>query len=146
VHRFVTLLNARRLLRDVEHERRRVSLTYFIRQANKAWHGVKLHQPDWSHHSHSIAFTVEFRKEGLLVHFILNAYREPLEFELPPLNEGSSDLWCRWIDTALDSPHDIVPWQTAPSLPRQTYRAEAHSVVVLFAGGEPGQRPVSSAG
>ena len=26
VHRFVTLLNARRLLRDVEHERQRVSL------------------------------------------------------------------------------------------------------------------------
>ena len=41
VHRFVTLLNARRLLRDVEHERRRVTLNQLIRQASKTWHGVK---------------------------------------------------------------------------------------------------------
>jgi isoamylase len=41
VHRFVKLLIARRLLRDVEHERRRVSLNHLAPQANKAWHGVK---------------------------------------------------------------------------------------------------------
>ena len=57
VHRFVTLLAARRLLRDVEHEQQRVSLTQLIADANKAWHGVKLDQPDWGEHSHSIAFT-----------------------------------------------------------------------------------------
>ena len=83
VHRFVTLLNARRLLRDVEHERRRVTLDQLIRQANKAWHGVKLGQPDWSDHSHSLAFEAELRREGLRVYLILNAYSEPLEFELP---------------------------------------------------------------
>ena len=64
---------------------------------------------------------------------ILNAYREPLHFELPPLRNGSDNPWRRWIDTALDSPLDIAPWQTAPSIPGYTYRAEAHSVVVLFA-------------
>ena len=42
VHRFVTLLNARRVLRDVEHERGRVSLTELLRRARNAWHGVKL--------------------------------------------------------------------------------------------------------
>ena len=84
VHRFVSLLNARRLLRDVEHERRRTSLTEMIRTANKAWHGVKVDQPDWSEDSHSIAFTVELRREGMSVHIILNAYWEPLDFELPP--------------------------------------------------------------
>ena len=146
VRRFVALLNARRLLRDIEHERQRMSLTQLIRQATKAWHGVKLHQPDWSPYSHSIAATVELRREQLLSHFILNAYWEPLEFELPPLNEGSGDPWRRWIDTALDSPHDIVPWRTAPSLPGHTYRAEARSVVVLLARVEPGKSPMSSAG
>jgi isoamylase len=55
VHRFVTLLNARRLLRDVEHERRRVSLNQWIGQASKTWHGVKIGQPDWGDHSHSLA-------------------------------------------------------------------------------------------
>ena len=47
VHRFVSLLAARRSLRDVAHERERVSLSALLRGANKAWHGVKLHEPDW---------------------------------------------------------------------------------------------------
>ena len=41
VHRFVRLLIARRLLRDVEHEHRRISLNQFLREAKHAWHGVK---------------------------------------------------------------------------------------------------------
>ena len=134
VHRFVTLLNTRRTLRDMEHERQRMSLTQLIGQANKAWHGVKLGQPDWSQHSHSVAFSGELRKERILFYMILNSYWEPLHFDLPPVPDGSDNPWRRWIDTALDSPLDIVPWQTAPSIPVYTYRAEARSVVVLFAG------------
>ena len=42
VHRFVALLNARRMLRDVEHEERRLTLNQLIQQANKTWHGVKI--------------------------------------------------------------------------------------------------------
>ena len=142
VHRFVSLLNARRLLRTVEHERRRVSLNQLIRQASQAWHGVKLGQPDWSGHSHSLAFEAELRREGQRVYLILNAHREPLDFELPPTGEGSAGPWRRWIDTALASPEDIVPWETAPALSGQTtYRAAAHAVVVLFgelgSGGTP---------
>ena len=134
VHRFVSLLAARRSLRDVEHERERVSLNTFLREANKAWHGVRLHEPDWGECSHSIALGAELRKEGLLFHFILNAYWEPLEFELPVVGEGAS--WRRWIDTALDSPNDIVPWQTAPAISGNSYRAEARSVVLLYAVAE----------
>jgi isoamylase len=130
VHRFVTLLNARRVLRDVEHERQRVSLTELIHRANKAWHGVKLHQPDWGDHSHSLAFAAEQRNQGLFVYLILNAYWEPLEFELPP--GGDAGAWRRWIDTSLPSPQDIVPWQTAPALSGHVYPAGARSVVVLF--------------
>jgi len=100
---------------------------------NKAWHGVKVGQPDWSQHSHSVALNGELRKERILFYMILNAYWEPLHFELPPVPDGSDNPWRRWIDTALDSPLDIVPWQTAPSIPVYTYQAEAHSVVVLFA-------------
>ena len=66
VHRFVSLLNARRLLRDVEHERQRVSLSQLLREANKAWHGVKLGQPDWGDQSHSLAFTAELPEERAL--------------------------------------------------------------------------------
>jgi glycogen operon protein len=133
VHRFVTLLNSRRVLRDVEHERQRLSLCEVIQQARTAWHGVRLDQPDWSENSHSIAFTADLHREGLWVHIILNAYWEPLEFELPPVEKGPKSPWRRWIDTGLDSPHDIVPWQTAAPVPGFTYRAEPRSMVVLFA-------------
>ena len=83
--------------------------------------------------SHSIAFTAEIKKEGLLFHMILNAYWEPLDFELPPVNNGREKTWRRWIDTSLDSPNDIVEWQTSPEVTGHTYLAQPRSVVVLFA-------------
>jgi len=132
VHRFVQLLSSRRLLRAVEHERQRISLTSMLDQASKSWHGVKLDDPDWSDHSRSLALCGELRKEGLLFHLILNAYWGPLEFELPKL--GDRGPWRRWIDTALDSPNDIVPWEESRPIAGDTYRAESRSVVVLFAG------------
>jgi glycogen operon protein len=133
LHRFVTLLNARRVLRDVEPERQRVALNQLIRQADITWHGVRLHEPDWRHSSHGVAFTARLTRERMLFHMILNAYWEPLEFELPSVANGARDPWCRWIDTFLDAPHDIVDWERAPSVPGQTYRTEPRSVVVLFA-------------
>jgi isoamylase len=137
VHRFVTLLNARRVWRDVEHERQRVALNELIRQADITWHGVKLDEPDWRHSAHSVAFTARFTMDRAPYHVILNAYWEPLEFELPSVADGIQGPWRRWIDTFLDSPHDIVEWEHAPSVPGHTYRAEPRSVVVLFAGLEP---------
>jgi isoamylase len=143
VHRFVTLLNARRTLRDVEHERRRVSLTELIGRANKAWHGVKLGQPDWGEHSHSLALFTELRQDGLFVYLILNAYWESLQFELPPVDADGARAWRRWIDTSLPSPHDIVPWLNAPSVSDPVYPAGARSVVVLFRETEPEERLTS---
>jgi glycogen operon protein len=132
VLRFVQLLTARRLLRTVEYERRRTSLNTLIKQANKAWHGVRLNQPDWSDGSLSVALSAQLRKEDLLFHLILNAYWEPLDFELPKPENGT---WRRWVDTTLDSPNDIVPWQEAPAIAGDAYRAGARSVVLLCAGG-----------
>ena len=139
VHRFVTLLNARRLLRDAEPEGRRLSLNQVLRKAIKAWHGVKLGQPDWGDSSHSLAVTAEARDEKLLIHLILNAYWDSLEFELPRAGNDDGDSWHRWIDTTLDSPQDIVEWETAPTVPGGTYRAGPRSVVVLFARLEDGE-------
>ncbi len=133
VHRFVKLLNARRLLRDVEHERQRISLETLLREANKAWHGVRPYQPDWGDDSHSVALCAELRREGVLFYLILNAYREALDFELPSV--GSGGPWRRWIDTALESPQDIVSWETAPTVTGNGYRAAPHSVVMLFVEG-----------
>jgi isoamylase len=132
VQRFVTLLNARRRLREFEPENQRICLNHLLREANAAWHGVKLGQPDWNTTSHSIALTVEIPREKMFVHMILNAYWQPLNFELPRLESAGENPWRRWIDTALDSPHDIVEWETAESVPGYAYRAESRSVVMLF--------------
>ena len=127
--RFVKLLIERRLLRNLEHEHRRTSLNTLLRDAKKAWHGVKLNQPDWRDNSHSIAVNAELRSERMQFHAILNAYWEPLAFKLPPLERGS---WRRWIDTALESPDDIVPWSQAPAVEGETYRVDSRSVVFLI--------------
>lgn len=71
------------------------------------------------------------RSEGIRLYAILNSYWEPLKFELPPLPDRNE--WRRWIDTALESPQDIVPWQEAAGVAGCCYRAEARSVVMLFA-------------
>jgi glycogen operon protein len=131
VHRFVKLLLARRLLRDVTHEQQRTSLSNMIARSTHAWHGVKLLQPDWGDGSHAIAFGTELKKEKVLIHLMMNAYWEPLEFELPPI----AGPWKRWIDTSLPSPQDIVEWQRAPAVAGTTYRTGARSVVTLYAAG-----------
>ncbi|HEU4386524.1 MAG TPA: glycogen debranching protein GlgX [Blastocatellia bacterium] len=133
VHRFVTLLSSRRLLRDVEAERRRMSLNQLLRRANIAFHGVKLNSPDWRDFSHSLALSAEMGSERLLLHLMLNGYWEPLDFELPPVRNGELNPWRRWVDTSLSSPEDIVAWQTAPQIPGFSYQAGPRSVVVLFA-------------
>ena len=134
VHRFVTMLNQHRLLREIEPAQPHVSLDQVLRDARRAWHGVKLHQPDWRDSSHSLALTAEVPGRRLLVHVILNAYSEPLGFELPSPGEAAREAWRRWIDTSLEAPHDIVPWQAAPPVAGNTYRAQSRSVVVLVTG------------
>ena len=109
VRRFVRLLIARRLRRDVNAERQRLSLNEFLRASKHAWHGVKLGQPDWSPGSHTLVLDAEISEGSFRFHLILNAYWDSLDFELPEL--GGGDTWGRWIDTALDTPNDIVDWQ-----------------------------------
>jgi isoamylase len=133
VHRFVRLLIERRLIRDLEHERRRKSLIQVLRESKAAMHGVKLNQPDWSPVSHSFAISGELKNEGIFAHIIFNAYWEPLNYELPVLGNGS-ETWWRWIDTALDPPQEICEWNGGTPVHDSTYRAGARSVVVLIAG------------
>lgn len=129
VHRFVKLLIARRLMRDMRHEQQRMSLTQLIDQTNETWHGVKLNQPDWGEQSHSIAIHADLKSEGMQFHLILNGYWEALDFELPPVAQG----WRRWIDTSLESPQDIVDWDDASPVEGLTYRSGPQSVVMLIA-------------
>jgi isoamylase len=133
LHRFFSMLTGRRALRPLDAERQRESLSQLLRESKRTWHGVKVNQPDWSQSSHSVAVTVEALHEDRLFHFIFNAYWNPLEFELPQLDHGFGRIWRRWIDTSLESPNDIVPWESAPAIASVRYAVEARSTVVLFA-------------
>ena len=135
VHRFVKLMAARRVERDVESEALRLSLNQMLRAQKLEWHGVALHRPDWSRSSHSLAFSVELPKDGLLVHAMLNAYWEPLTFELPLLERWKGARWRRWIDTSLASPEDIVEISEAKEMEATTYCVAPRSVAVLIAPG-----------
>jgi isoamylase len=65
----------------------------------------------------------------------MNAYWEPLDFELPPVGDAQS-RWRRCIDTYLDSPDDICEFADAPQLAGPTYRAQPRSVVLLLANSD----------
>ncbi|MGK7889558.1 MAG: glycogen debranching protein GlgX [Leptolyngbyaceae cyanobacterium] len=90
------------------------------------WHGVKLHQPDWSHISHSLAFSLRYQQYRECLHVMLNAYHQPLTFDLPP------GRWRRIVDTSLPSPDDICNLQTAPRISAPTYHVSAHASVILM--------------
>src|SRR5262249_13437946 len=70
LHRFATKVLARRAMRTSEPERKRVSLNQLLHRANKAWHGTKLNQPDWTNQSHSLVLSGEVLAEKLLFHLI----------------------------------------------------------------------------
>jgi glycogen operon protein len=131
IHRFVQALNRFRQRRDVVVEENALSLNQLLRRARIECHGVVLKRPDWSHHSHSLAFTLRSLRARFLLHGMLNAYWEPLTFELPPVLAEGQQGWRRCIDTALESPNDICPWDTAPVVTQPTYMAQPRSVVLL---------------
>ncbi len=131
VLRFVKLLCSQRLLLNTGADQRYANLSELLAMAERTWHGVKLGQPDWNFDSHSVALQAESRSHNLVLYLILNAYWEPLDFELPPAASGRP--WRRWIDTSLESPNDIVESHTAPSVTTLSYQAEPRSLVVLYA-------------
>jgi glycogen operon protein len=131
VLRFVKLLCSQRLLLNTGADQRYANLSELLGMAERTWHGVKLGQPDWNFDSHSVALQAESRSHNLVLYLILNAYWEPLDFELPPATPGHP--WRRWIDTNLESPGDIVESHTAPPVTALSYRAGPRTVVVLYA-------------
>jgi glycogen operon protein len=131
VHRFVKALIAFRQSRDVVTEKQKLSLNELLRRARVEWHGVALHQPDWSDQSHSLAVTYRTLRGRFLIHGMLNAYWEPLRFELPPVPAESRQRWRRCVDTALAAPEDFQNWQQAPPVEQAMYVVQPRSVAVL---------------
>jgi glycogen operon protein len=134
LNRFVKLLVKRRLLRDLGPERERKSLHDLIRSAVKCWHGIRLGEPDWSDNSRSIAISFEIENQSISAYWLLNAWCEPLTFEMPHIDSVTLGPWRRWIDTSLDSPQDIVDWMCAEPVSGDFYHAGPHSTAILISG------------
>ena len=131
IHRFVKEFTALLMNRALPVERLDMTLTELLRRQPIQWHGVKLNSPDWSYDSHTLAATVPLLGYRMVLHLIVNAYWEPLEFELPPLQ--AEEPWRRCIDTYLDPPDDISSWAQAPRVCGLTYRVQPRSLVMLLA-------------
>jgi glycogen operon protein len=129
IYRFVQRLNLLRLRRDLSQEDVGLSLNQLLRQGKIQWHGVRLDRPDWGQDSCSLAAAVESLRGRSLLHFMLNAYWEPLEFELP---SPESPGWRRLVDTHRESPDDICDVADAPVVESPTYLVQPRSVVLLF--------------
>jgi len=100
-------------------------------QGQIEWHGVHLSQPDWSEQSHSLAFSLCHRVKNEFVHVILNAYWEPLQFQLPILPDGKK--WRQIVNTALPSPHDIFDNGNAPVIDTKFITSIPYSSIILIA-------------
>ena len=109
-----------------------LNLNEILRRARVEWHGVKLRCPDWSDESHSLAFTAGTLDGRFLVHGMVNAYWEPLTFELPPA-PGVHQGWRRAFDTFLEPPQDICDSPDAAPVVDETYQVQPRSLVLLFA-------------
>jgi len=134
LHRFVRQLISFRNQRDMSREHFSLSLNQLLQRAQMQWHGVCLNQPDWSVDSHSLAYTVWSLRRRFVLHVMLNAYWEPLRFEIPPLNGAPELTWRRLVDTFRDPPEDIQPWRDAPIVRKASILVQPRSVVVLMAG------------
>jgi len=62
---------------------------------------------------------------------MLNAYWEPLRFQLPPVIAEHGAVWRRWIDTSLPSPEDIVDWDRASAIADGSYLVQPRSVALV---------------
>ncbi len=130
VHRFAKALIALRTSRKLPAERFDMTLGELLSRNPVEWHGVRLHAPDWSDRSHSLAATSRLLSHRMVLHVMINAYWEPLDFEIPP-PDGAP--WRRVVDTALDAPDDIRAWADAPAARGPTYAVQPRSIVLLIA-------------
>ena len=93
------------------------------------WHGVKLGQPDWSYDSRTLACTLENPDYSHRLHVLINAYWEPLSFEIPRNQEHH---WKCIIDTACETKETFCSIGEAAILKNNKIKVEDRSVVVLI--------------
>jgi glycogen operon protein len=108
-----------------------ITLEDYLSKARIEWHGVELGKPDWGNDSHSVALTLHNIAVSQVRYIAINAYWQPLEFELPPVNGDSGAAWLRLIDTSLPSPNDISEEGKGSPVNGPKYLVNPRSIVML---------------
>ena len=109
------------------------------------WHGTEPHQPDFSHYSRVLAFSLDGRFPGQELgrdpppcdadfYVAMNACHEALNFRIPA--SPTRRPWRRVVDTAEPSPADFIAEGEGPLVSDGTqYTVEPYSLVVLVSEG-----------
>jgi glycogen operon protein len=137
IHRFVRGLIAIRNLRESVRQDHHLTLAELTERVKLQLHGVRLGAPDVSAESHSLAVTASSLSGDLMMHFALNAYWQPLPFELPPLPAWATTGWRRVIDSSRPAPFDLVEFSQAEAVTGDQHQVMPRSVMVLFAAALP---------
>jgi isoamylase len=132
LRRFVKLLLACRFDPQRDAADRNITLTEFLGNACFQWHGVKVNRPDWGPQSHCLAVTAKAPRLGVILHWMHNAYWEPLSFELPQAPPELQGPWRRWIDTSREPPGDICEWRSSCPVANTHYQVQPRSLVILI--------------
>ena len=100
-----------------------------VRMDNIRFHGIQIEKPDWASCSHSIAFELLDGTNGPRFYVAMNAWKEPLSFELP------RRVWFGIVDTAKTAPQDFVEPDEAVALRGNKITVLPDSLQVLMSTG-----------
>jgi isoamylase len=92
------------------------------------FHGIKLGEPDFSAHSHSLAFTLRNKRYTKLLHIMINAYWKPLEFEVP---NSKQRIWRQIINTAAKTAESFTLPVNAKIVKSKKWKLAPRSIVIL---------------
>ncbi len=95
-----------------------------------SWDAVGRRTPESEGNSRSLAFTLFHPESREHICVLLNAYWEPITFELIPL--PVQERWHRIVDTAQDAPDDFLELEQSESLDEDHYDVAPRSAVILI--------------
>jgi glycogen operon protein len=128
--RFVQQLNHFNLTTEFFQENHYWNSPPSIQGSRCTFGGVKVGQPDWSHHSHTLSYSLKNRSYEKWLYVMVNAFWEHLDFEIPKHKGGRP--WRRILNTAASSPEDMLPFEEAPLIRGGKVYVNARSIVVLM--------------
>ena len=107
------------------------TLEDYLSKSRIEWHGVEVGKPDWGSKSHSLALSLHNLTSTEVRYIAINAYWEPLEFALPPVADGATGGWFRFMDTFLPTPDDMGEGAKGLRVEGSSYRVNPRSIIML---------------